>query len=85
MLLLQRGVSPKFVRELLGHADISLILRFYSHVLPNMGDTTVGVMDEALGQPNVAVHQDRVANEGPLPLQRARTRTWLKKGSSQGS
>jgi integrase len=44
-----QGVNPKFVQELLGHADISLTLNFYSHVLPDMGDTAAGAMDDALG------------------------------------
>src|SRR5215213_4190287 len=48
-LLLKQGVNPKFVQELLGHADISLTLNTYSHVLPDMGDTAAGGMDAALG------------------------------------
>jgi hypothetical protein len=37
------------VQELLGHADISLTLHGYSHVLPDMGDAAAGAMDAALG------------------------------------
>jgi integrase len=48
-LLLKQGVNPKFVQELLGHADISLTLNTYSHVLPDMGDAAAGGMDAALG------------------------------------
>jgi integrase len=48
-LLLKQGVNPKFVQELLGHADISLTLNVYSHVLPDMGDIAAGAMDDALG------------------------------------
>jgi integrase len=48
-LLLRQGVNPKFVQELLGHADISLTLNTYSHVLPDMGDAAAGGMDAALG------------------------------------
>ena len=47
-LLLKQGVNPKFVQELLGHADISLTLNVYSHMLPEMGDAA-GAMDAALG------------------------------------
>jgi len=47
-LLLGQGISPKFVQELLGHADISLTLNVYSHVLPDMGDAAAGAMDDAL-------------------------------------
>jgi integrase len=48
-LLLKQGVNPKFVQELLGHADITLTLNVYSHVLPDMGDAAAGAMDDALG------------------------------------
>ena len=48
-LLLRRGVNPKFVQELLGHTDVSLTLNVYSHVLPDMGGTAAGAMDDALG------------------------------------
>jgi integrase len=48
-LLLRQGVNPKFVQELLGHADISLTLNTYSHVLPDMGDAAASGMDAALG------------------------------------
>ncbi len=44
-----QGVNPKFVQELLGHADIGMTLNVYSHVLPDMGDATAGAMDDALG------------------------------------
>jgi integrase len=52
-LLLRQGVNPKFVQELLGHADISLTLNTYSHVLPDMGDAATGGMDAALGWPGL--------------------------------
>ena len=48
-LLLRQGVNPKFVQELLGHADISMTLNVYSHVLPDMGDAAASAMDDALG------------------------------------
>jgi integrase len=47
-LLLRQGVNPKYVQELLGHADISLTLNVYSHVLPDMGDAAAGAMDAVL-------------------------------------
>ena len=47
-LLLRQGVNPKNVQELLGHADISLTLNVYSHVLPDMDDAPAGAMDAAL-------------------------------------
>ncbi|HEV2744683.1 MAG TPA: site-specific integrase, partial [Rubrobacter sp.] len=48
-LLLRQGVNPKYVQDLLGHADTSLTLNVYSHVLPDMGDAAAGAMDAALG------------------------------------
>jgi len=48
-LLLRQGINPKFVQELLGHADISLTLNVYSHVLPDMGDAVASGIDAALG------------------------------------
>jgi integrase len=47
-LLLSRGVHPKFVQELLGHATISITLDTYSHVLPSMGDQTAAAMEAVL-------------------------------------
>jgi len=47
-LLLTRGVHPKFVQELLGHATISITLDTYSHVIPSMSDQTATAMEEAL-------------------------------------
>jgi integrase len=48
-VLLSQGVNPKFVQELLGHADIKLTLGTYSHFLPSMGDQTANAMESALG------------------------------------
>ena len=48
-LLMGRGVHPKLVQELLGHATIAMTLDTYSHYLPSMGDQASGAMGEALG------------------------------------
>ena len=48
-VLLSKGVHPKFVQELLGHANIAITLDTYSHVLPGMGDQTASAMDSVLG------------------------------------
>jgi integrase len=48
-LLLGRGVHPKIVQELLGHATIAMTLDTYSHYLPSMGDQASGAMEDALG------------------------------------
>ena len=50
-LLLSRGVHPKFVQELLGHATISITLDTYSHVPPGMGDHTARAMESVLAGP----------------------------------
>ena len=46
--LLGRGVHPKLVQELLGHATIAMTLDTYSHFLPSMGDQTARAMEDAL-------------------------------------
>jgi hypothetical protein len=48
-LLLGRGVHPKLVQHLLGHASITMTLDRYSHWLPSMGRHAAEGMDEALG------------------------------------
>jgi integrase len=47
-LLLSKGVHPKFVQELLGHATITITLDRYSHVIPAMGDQTKKAMEDVL-------------------------------------
>jgi integrase len=60
-LLLGRGVHAKFVQELLGHANISITLDTYSHVLPGMGDQTARAMEDTL---NEQVLPEQGASEG---------------------
>jgi integrase len=48
-LLMGRGIHPKLVQELLGHATIAMTLDTYSHYLPSMGDQASGAMGDALG------------------------------------
>ena len=47
-LLLGKGVHPKFVQELLGHATIAITLDTYSHILPGMGDQTRLAIEDIL-------------------------------------
>jgi integrase len=47
-LMLQQGIHPKIVQERLGHADISMTLNTYSHVLPSMQEEAALKMDELL-------------------------------------
>jgi len=46
--LLQQGVHPKIVQERLGHADISMTLNTYSHVLPSMQEDAALKINELL-------------------------------------
>jgi integrase len=48
-LLLARGVPVKVVSEMAGHADVSITLSIYGHVLPDMQSTAADGIDEALG------------------------------------
>jgi len=48
-VLLGRGVHPKLVQHLLGHASITMTLDRYSHWIPSMGRHAADGMDEALG------------------------------------
>jgi len=47
-LMLQQGVHAKIVQERLGHADISMTLNTYSHVLPSMQEEAAEKLDELL-------------------------------------
>jgi integrase len=48
-LLLGRGINPKIVSDMLGHARIAITLQLYSHVTPHMQQQAAGAMDAALG------------------------------------
>lgn len=39
-------MNPKIAQEMLGHANISVTLDTYSHVLPDMQEVAVAAMDE---------------------------------------
>ena len=47
-LLLSENVNPKIVQEMLGHANISITMDTYSHVLPSMQEAAVSAMESAL-------------------------------------
>lgn len=49
-LLLGRGINPKIVSELLGHASVAITLDLYSHVLPHMQQSAAAEMDAALAR-----------------------------------
>jgi integrase len=46
--LLEAGVHPKVVAELLGHSDVSVVLNTYSHVLPELKEQAIAAMDKHL-------------------------------------
>lgn len=43
--LLRQGVHPKVVSEMLGHSDVTITLRIYSHVLPVLHDEASMALD----------------------------------------
>lgn len=47
-LMLTKGVHPKVVQEMLGHATITITLDTYSHLLDGMGGTGASALDDAL-------------------------------------
>ena len=51
-LLLKSGVHPKIVSERLGHANISIILDTYSHVLLGLQEKTAECFDNLITREN---------------------------------
>lgn len=49
-ILLQQGVHPKKVQELLGHSSIVLTLDTYSHIIPTLHNETAKKMNELFSQ-----------------------------------
>jgi integrase len=47
-LLLTRNLHPKYVQELLGHANIAITLDTYSHVIPGMGNHAARAIEDVL-------------------------------------
>lgn len=47
-LLLAKGVHPKLVQALLGHASIGITMDLYSHWAPAMGDQAASAMEDTL-------------------------------------
>ena len=61
ILLLTQAVHPKIVSEMLGHANISITLDTYSHVIPGLGDAAAEAMEEALDGGHIA---ERASDKG---------------------
>ena len=49
-LMLEQGIHPKVVSERLGHANISITLDIYSHVMPGIQQAAAETFDQALSQ-----------------------------------
>ena len=47
--MLSRGIHPKIVAEMLGHATVAITLDVYSHVTPDMQREAARLMTEFLG------------------------------------
>ncbi len=47
-MLLAERMHPKIVQERLGHADISMTLNRYSHVMPGMQRQATDTVDAAI-------------------------------------
>jgi integrase len=46
--MLASNVHPKIVSERMGHSKVGITMDLYSHVLPNMQDDAVAIVDDAL-------------------------------------
>src|SRR6266700_881190 len=49
-ILLSMGVNMKVIQELLGHSDISITLRTYSHLLPSLQQDVVQTWNDVFGE-----------------------------------
>jgi integrase len=47
--MMELGVNPKVVAEILGHSDVTTMLNLYSHVAPTMQDDAAAQMEAVLG------------------------------------
>jgi integrase len=56
-ILLARGVHPKVVSDMLGHATIALTLDTYSHVIPSLQQEAASVVAAAVLDPSATAPQ----------------------------
>jgi hypothetical protein len=61
-LLLERGVNPKEVSEMLGHASVAVTLTLYGHVTPHMQHEAAATMERTLG--SIANRRERIGELG---------------------
>jgi integrase len=57
-LLLLSGIHPKVVSEMLGHADVTITLKLYSHVLPHMQHAAAAAMEQLLRDPTAGAEDN---------------------------
>jgi integrase len=57
-LMLKAGVHPKIVSERLGHANISITLDTYSHVLPGLQEAAAERFDKLLNDSSFSQNED---------------------------
>ncbi|HEY2919048.1 MAG TPA: tyrosine-type recombinase/integrase [Candidatus Binatia bacterium] len=48
-LLLQRGESPTYVKEQLGHSSIQMTVHVYGHLIPGLNRQAVDKLDDPPG------------------------------------
>lgn len=48
-MLISKGINIKVVSEMLGHANVSITLRVYAHVLPHLQESAAQVIDDVIG------------------------------------
>ena len=66
-LLLKAGIHPKIVSERLGHANISITLDTYSHVLPGLEERAAERFDEMLKSRLIAEDVSKMLAKDPRP------------------
>ena len=52
-LMLLRGVSPKVISEILGHASVAFTMDTYSHIIKGMQEDAMKLLDEVLPEGNL--------------------------------
>ncbi len=65
--MLKAGIHPKIVSERLGHANISITLDTYSHVLPGLQERAAERFDEMLEPGVIAEDVSKMLAKGPSP------------------
>ena len=54
-LMLNAGVNPKVVSEMLGHTSVAITLDRYSHVIPTLQEDAVRRLDQVLSVTRIGV------------------------------